>query len=225
MLKKIQHLGLALLTSLGMSPSLWAQSSPPQAEAASFPGPVSLEPAVEKNGVRVALRTSIRKKDELTVFVKISNLSEQPILVSPDAIEASTEEGFIIQPIGSKKTVSENWNPSSDNSSWKKISKVAAFIPFSDPYHILSSAKAIANYAEKKSATLSKLNSTPRKSRGLLKEVILQPGMATHGLIIYDASSLKAFDYAPTLHIKVIVGQEPFEFKFASETQAPSYVR
>lgn len=221
--KKILHLVLSLLLVFGTAPLAWSQS-PPLSEHAMVSGPVSLEPAVEKNGVRVALRTSIQKKDELSVLVKISNFSDQPILVSPDAVEASTEEGFTMQLAGSSKTVSGGWgtNSTPSNSSWSKLAKVAAFIPFSDPYKIVSSTYALAQYAGKSAAAYSKAAANSDARRGLLHEVILQPGMATHGLIIYDASSLKAFNYSPTLHIKVTVGSEPFEFKFSSQTSSSS---
>ena len=207
---------LTLLLFFGVGALSWVQAqSPSLSEQSVRSSPVSLEPAIEKDGVRVALQTSLQKKDRLTVRVKISNLSENPVLVSPDAVEASTEEGFVIQPIGSKGSDTSKWKDSdSKNDRWSKISKVAALIPFSDPYRIVSSTRAIANFAQKNLASPPK-----KKFDGLLHELILQPGMATHGIINYDASSLKAFDYAPTLHIKVTVGSEPFEFKFASETR------
>lgn len=217
MLKKILHLILSSLALLGTPALTWAQS-PTLTEQALATGPTSLEPSVEKNGVRVALRTSIRKRDQLSVLVKISNLSEQPILVSPDAVEASTAEGFVIPTLASKTQTTHWSNEPSSNSSWSKFEKVAAYIPFSDPYKLVSSTYALAKYAGKSIAAMPQTSASSPSQKGLLHEVILQPGMATHGLIIYDASSLKAFSYAPTLRIKVMVGEEPFEFKFSSQT-------
>ncbi len=218
MFKKILAFILSGFVVMFPSPFAWTQTSIQTAEQRLVQGPTSLEPAIEKDGIRVALRTSIKKKNELTVLVKISNFSEQPVLVSPDAVEASTEEGFIMKLAGSSESKNLSaWPEASQKSNtWSKWSEVAALVPFVDPYRIISSTKAIADYAGKNS---SKFFKSAQKSSGLLREVILQPGMATHGLIVYDASALKAFDYAPNLRIKVTVGNEPFEFKFASESQ------
>lgn len=169
----------------------------------------SIEPMVEKNNIRVALRATIEKQNQMTVLVKVSNFSEQPVLVSPDAVEMSTQEGFIILPSNGIKSA-----PSSSSATWAKISKAAALIPFSDPYKLISRTQKTVEYAEKhglfQSGEQSKLN------RYKLRDVLLPPGMATHGLIIYDSSSLNAFDYNPLLRIKVMVNHEPFEFIFDS---------
>ncbi len=219
MFKKIFHLIISTSVLVLNIPVAWAQT-PLLSERRVTSGPVSLEPAIEKDGVRVALQTSIQKKDELMVLIKISNLSTQPILVSPDAVEASTAEGCVIKPAGTSGAAQGKWdNSPAKKSSWAKFTDAAAFIPFSDPYHIISSTKAIAQYAEKNNIRFFK--PAQKTNRGFLREVILQPGMATHGLIIYDASSLRAFDYAPTLHIKVTVGEEPFEFQFSSRVASP----
>ncbi len=226
MIKKTLPLILApsILWILFLTISTGRAQSPSLADPTLAVGPVSLEPAIEKEGVRVALRTSMQKRDELSVLVKISNLSEQPILVSPDAVEATTEEGFVMKLAGSELSPTSHWakNPEK-KSSWDKLTQVAALIPFSDPYKIISTTSKIAKYASQTTSANSQTSMrSPASRRGLLREVILQPGMATHGLIVYDASSLKAFDYAPTLRIKVMVGEEPFEFKFASQPETPN---
>ena len=149
MQKKILPHILALTILSTTVPLGWTQSQslskqPPTA------GPVSLEPAVEKEGVRVALRTSIQRKNELAVLVKISNLSEQPILVSPDAVEATTEEGFVMKLAGTDEPNSSHWGNSPQKpTTWSRWSEVAALVPFADPYHIISSTKAIADFAKK----------------------------------------------------------------------------
>ena len=205
---------LISLASISYSQSVPSESKP-------VLGPTSLEPAIEKDGVLVALRTVLQKKDQLSVLVKISNLSEKPILVSPDAVEATTEEGFVMKLAGSELPIAKSWQSNPEKkSSWDKFTQVAALIPFSDPYRIISTTTKLAKYASQSATALSQPSfNTPTSRRGLLHEVILQPGMATHGLIIYDASMLKAFDYSPTLRIKVMVGEEPFEFKFASQPE------
>lgn len=169
-------------------------------------GTVSIDPSVEKNDIRVTLQASIQKKNELSVLVKVSNFSAEPVFVSPDAVEMSTEEGFIILP-------SNGVTPDSD-SHWSKISKVAALIPFADPYQIISKTQKVADFAKK--TGLLEAFENKNTNRHQLREVILQPGMATHGLIIYNAASLNAFSYNPRLHIRVVVSSEPFEFVFNS---------
>ncbi len=169
-----------------------------------------MEPAVEKNGVRVALRSSIQKRNQMQVLVKVSNFSEQPVLVSPDAVETTTEEGFVILPSNGIKA-----SPSDAEMAWSRISKAATLIPFADPYQIISKTQKVADFA-KKSGLWDQIQNSQKKKSFQLKEVILQPGMATHGLIVYDASSLNAFEYNPMLHIKVMINGEPFEFVFDS---------
>ena len=195
-------LGLCLL----MIPPGKAQS-PFSNQPSQAAGPISMEPTIEKNGVRVSLRSNIQKKNQMRVLIKVSNFSGQPILVSPDAIETTTEEGFVIRP-------SNGILVDSSESHWSKFSKAASLIPFADPYQIISKTQKVADFA-KKSGLWDHLQNGQKKTLQL-KEVILQPGMATHGLIIYDASSLNAFSYNPMLRIKVNVGSEPFEFIFDS---------
>ncbi len=204
------------LFALSSAFSLCQAQSAPSSSPPVMTGPISREPAVEKDGVRVALQTSRPKKNLLKLRVKISNLSDRPVLVSPDAVETSAEGGFVLPTVAASGAAASTWsNTPSTNNAWAAFSKVAALIPFSDPYKIISSTKSLAEYAEKKAGEYSRANQSD--NRGLLRELILQPGMATHGFIVYDASSLRAFDYAPNLHIKVTVSGEPFEFQFASQ--------
>lgn len=208
--KKLNHrLSLIALLLLVISPLAFAQVSFSNSSLRDS-GPISMEPTVEKNGVRVALRSSIQKKNQMQVLVKVSNFSEQPVLVSPDAVETTTEEGFVILP-------SNGISPESSNAfqTWSKISKAASLIPFADPYRIISKTQKVADFA-KKSGLWEQIQNSQKKKNFHLKEVILQPGMATHGLIVYDASSLNAFEYNPMLHIKIMVNGEPFEFIFDS---------
>ena len=186
--------------------------TPERAMDAKPPGPFSLEPTVEKNGVRVALRSSIQKRNQMQVLVRVSNFSTQPVLVSPDAVETTTEEGFVILPSNGLQAI-----PSDAEVTWSRISKAATLIPFADPYQIISKTQKVADFA-KKSGLWDQIQNSQKKKSFQLKEVILQPGMATHGLIVYDASSLNAFEYNPMLHIKVMINGEPFEFVFDSTT-------
>lgn len=205
--KKITY-SLVLILLTGALPA--ASQTPEMAIHTKSPGPISMEPAVEKNGVRVALRSSIQKRNQMQVLVKVSNFSEQPVLVSPDAVETTTEEGFVILPSNGIKA-----SPSDAEMAWSRISKAATLIPFADPYQIISKTQKVADFA-KKSGLWDQIQNSQKKKSFQLKEVILQPGMATHGLIVYDASSLNAFEYNPMLHIKVMINGEPFEFVFDS---------
>lgn len=172
--------------------------------------PHSIEPMIEKNDIRVALRATLEKKNQMMVLVKVSNFSSQSVLVSPNAVEMSTEEGFVILPSnGLKETNSEEYS-----AAWSKISKAASLIPFSDPYKLVSRTQKAAEYAQKNN--LFQPKSDLKFERYRLHDVILAPGTATHGLIVYDSSMLKAFDYSPKLRIKVTVNQNPFEFVFDS---------
>lgn len=201
-------LGLVLLMLTGTLPA--SSQTPEMAVHAHSPGPISMEPAVEKNGVRVALRSNIQKRNQMQVLVRVSNFSNQPVLVSPDAVETTTEEGFVILPSNGLKAY-----PSDAEVTWSRISKAATLIPFADPYQIISKTQKVADFA-KKSGLWEQIQNSQKKKSFHLKEVILQPGMATHGLIVYDASSLNAFEYNPMLHIKVMINGEPFEFVFDS---------
>ncbi len=169
-------------------------------------GPVSFEPSIEKDGIRVTLKTSLNTKNRMTVLVRVANFTDHPILVSPDAMEASTEEGFTIppsaEPAGSVET--------QPGKAWQTMDKLNALIPFDTPFKIVKTARGIKQFAEK--AIQNSENKDFRKK--LLREVILPPGMATRGLVVYDTSILKAFEETPALHIKVKVGEEPFEFRF-----------
>jgi len=197
-----------LLFCLMASPARTQLSSAANTQRA--PGPISMEPSVEKNGVRVALRSSIQKRNQMQVLVRVSNFSDQPVLVSPDAVETTTGEGFVILPSnGVKASLSDT------AITWSRISKAATLIPFADPYQVISKTQKVADFA-KKSGLWDQIQNSQQKKTFQLKEVILQPGMATHGLIVYDASSLNAFEYNPMLHIKVMINGEPFEFVFDS---------
>ena len=111
-----------------------------------------------------------------------------------------------------------NQSPFSRAKAWDTATKITSLIPFSTPYQIVTSAQKMAAFTEKAFATTQKPQSGPN---GSLREVILQPGMGTHGSIIYDASFVKAYAEAPTIHIKVKAdGDEPFEFKFRGSPNA-----
>ena len=206
-LKKIFFTGIVLFC-LMVSPAQTQFSSATNTQKA--PGPISMEPAVEKNGVRVTLRSNIQRRNQMQVLVKVSNFSEQPVLVSPDAVETTTGEGFVILPSNGLKA-----SPSDAAITWSRISRAATLIPFADPYQVISKSQKVADFA-KKSGLWDQIQNSQQKKTFQLKEVILQPGMATHGLIVYDASSLNAFEYNPMLHIKIMINGEPFEFVFDS---------
>ncbi len=215
-------LPLAYADSNSISPAQKSELFSTQTQSpATQQGPMSFEPNLERDHVQVSLKTSLNKQNEMTVVIKISNLSDRPVLVSPDAVEAATEEGFVISPISHNRKTHHSLH--SENNTWSTISKAAALIPFSTPYRIVSSAKSLAQFTTKtwsavnqNSAALNPTLST-QAFQGSLREVILQPGMATHGSIIYDASFIKAYSQTPTIHIKVRVNDdEPFEFKFSS---------
>jgi len=206
--KRIGSIILGAGIFLGILSFAYAQN--PISSSHKDVGPISVEPAIEKNGVRVALRSSIQKRNQMQVLVRVSNFSNQPVLVSPDAVETTTEEGFVILPSNGIKAF-----PSDTELAWSRISKAATLIPFADPYQIFSKTQRVADFA-KKSGLWDQIQNSQKKKSFQLKEVILQPGMATHGLIVYDASSLNAFEYNPILHIKVMINGEPFEFVFDS---------
>jgi|GEM_PF-3661717 len=224
--RKIPYFILLFVVLAGNQSLLWADSAqassqapsswePPRIESqtpALRQGPTSLEPTIERDDVRVSLRTDINKKRQMTVLVKISNLSDHPVLVSPDAVEATTDGGFIIPTVNINSQALEK-SSFSGAKGWDTATKITALIPFSTPYQIVTSAQKMAAFTEKTFATPQKPRLGPH---GSLREVILQPGMGTHGSIIYDASFMKAYSKAPTIHIKVKAdGDEPFEFVFS----------
>lgn len=200
-------------------PALPGYTFSDDSSSAKIPGPPSIEPMLEKDGVRVSLRTNVNSRNEMTVLVRISNFSQRPVLVTPDALEASTEDGFVIAQLDGNLPARTVWENSQNkkpviSDSFGKMKRATALIPFSSPYRIASTAHQLALFAEKTLAEKEKAR-IAISNRGLLQEVILPPGMATHGFVIYDASFVKAYDRTPAVNIKVQVGDEPFEFRFS----------